>query len=174
MIMNIKFFGLILFLLMISSFVFSESISDYVVSSSVPLSTQITATGVYVPDANESAENVLCSFYVLNSGTGALMGRATSQYTTGTGRFALLNYYANEPTFKRGYCYTLRSECGAVSVDSNFCVTQRESIAHVGAQEFAFFTEPENTDTGFIWGALIVILLIALLTILYFYKVVRA
>lgn len=161
-----------LFLVLCVSFALSDTITDYTVPSSVPLGNNVTATGLFTAtDGNKSG--YLCSFYFLDANSGELIKRATDQYTTSTGRVTMAGFTITEPLFKRGSTYTLKTECGAIGVDANFLVAQRESIAHVGAQEFAFLTEPENTDTGFIWGSIIVVIVLICFVGIYFYRVAR-
>jgi len=146
-----KSFLLLLFLVLLGGFVFSaDAISNYTADANVPLGLNITATGIFTADDGNSS-GVLCSFYLVDAETGVLVKRATDQYTTGTGRFTLVGYPITEPVFKRGEDYNVRTECGTATADLTFLVAQRESISHLGAQEFDYLTEPENTDTAFIW-----------------------
>ena len=140
---------LLLILFASLGFVFSDSITSYVVPSSVPLGQTITASGIY-SDSNTT----LCSFYFFNTDTGDLVTRATSQYTSGTGRFALAGFPITEPRFKRDSNYSLQSECGSATANLSFVVTQRETVAFVGQQEFDYLTNNENVDTVFMWGAM--------------------
>jgi hypothetical protein len=147
----------------------SPQITDYNVPSQVNLGDMITATGIY-SDTNGSTYNkVLCSFYFLDA-NGDLVKRASDQYTTGTGRFTMVNFIPSEPIFKRGETYTLQSECESSSASDSFLLAQRESIAHVGSNEFEYITNPENTDTLFIWGAIIGILL---LVFMFLFGIIR-
>jgi len=155
MLMNKKFLS-VLVLLLIIGFVSADSISSYEVDSSVPLDRYISATGIYNSDSNVG---ILCSFYFFDVGTGVLVNRATDQYTTTTGRFTMPSFPINEPKFKRDSNYILTTECGTASSSSSFLVNQRETIAFYGQQEFDFATDQGNTDTVFIWGVLILILI---------------
>jgi hypothetical protein len=141
---------LLLLLFALLGFVFSDSITSYVVPSSVSLGQTITASGLY-SDANTT----LCSFYFFDASSGALVTRATSQYTSGTGRFALAGFPITEPRFKRDSNYLLQSECGNASASLSFVVSQRETVAFWGQQEFNYVTNNENLDTVFIWGAIV-------------------
>ena len=145
-----KKFCLVFAFFLLFGFVFADSISGYVVPSSVPLGQTITASGIF-SDANST----LCSFYFFDANTGALVTRATSQYSSTTGRFALAGFPITEPRFKRDSNYLLQSECGSASASLSFVVTQRETVAFIGQQEFDYLTDNENLDTVFIWGSMI-------------------
>lgn len=127
-----------LFVLLISAFAFSDTITDYQVPSSVPLNQPITATGVYWDDSNTHSI-VLCSFYILEDGK--IVYRETDQYSTATGRFAMNGRLLTEPLTVRGEEYTLRSECGTATVDSNFKVDQKQEAINV----FGFNWYPQGS-----------------------------
>ncbi len=164
---SMKKYSLLLFIILLSSFCFAESITDYKITNEVNLDQQVTATGLYSSDTNTDA-GVLCSFYFFDATTGALVNRATDQYTTQTGRFTMPSFPIREPGFKRGSDYTLTSECGGVAVDSNFSVIQRETISHSANQEFEYLTSPENTESITIWGIMVAFIAILILPILGF------
>lgn len=173
--MNMKIMLLLIIVIMLvacTGGVFADTISNYSVPASVPLGNNVTATGLF-EDSNGLKSGFLCSFYFFEQNTGVLVKRATDQYSTSTGRVTMAGFPINEPLFKRDQNYTLRTECGTTFADANFLVAQRESIAHTASQEFEFITEPENTDTGFIWGTIIAVIIIAVLLLLYFYRVAR-
>jgi hypothetical protein len=136
-------------LILLASFVFSTSISNYRVPSSVMLDQQVTAVGTFSGGAG-----VWCSFYVLDANTRVIVYHASDQITIGSGQFAMNPKTVSEPVFLRGSTYTVETICSDAVSDANFVVLQRESIARAGAQEFAFITSPENTDTLFIWGGI--------------------
>lgn len=159
---------LLLFLLCFG-FAFADTITGYVVPSSVALGNNVTATGLFA-DTNGNKANYLCSFYFLDANTGNLIKRATDQYTTTTGRVTMAGFQIVEPLFKRGQTYTLRTECGLTSADKNFLVAQRETIADAGAQEFEFVTNQGNTDTIFIWGLMGALILLVIGTLAMVFK----
>lgn len=147
----------ILLLLIFIPFISADTIENYSVKSSVPLGQDTTAFGLFQDDANIHG-NILCSFYLLDM-DGVLIDRADDQYTDSLGYF-MSKFNINEPNFKRDSNYNLKTICGSASQDANFVVGQRESISHLGGQEFDYFTSPENTDTAFIWGIFILIFLV--------------
>jgi hypothetical protein len=151
------------------SFAFADTITDYRVPDNIPLNQLATATGLF-EDSNGIKDGYLCSFYFLDATTGDLIKRATDQYSTKTGRFTMAGFPITEPLFKRDSNYTLRSECGTASADANFTVGQIETLSHAGEKNFEFITNPENTDTFFIWGALIVLLAIFIFGIISLFK----
>lgn len=122
--------------------VFADAISDYTVASGVPLNQKIYATGNF-EDSNGAKNNFLCAFYFFDS-NGALIYRATEQYTTTTGRFAMNGVELKEPYFVRGQQYSLKTECGLASADANFSVGQKqEAIDFFG---FKFFPQSVGYD----------------------------
>jgi len=136
----------------------ADTINNYEVKDPVPLNQYATAYGLFQDtDANVHG-NVLCSFYLLDI-NGVLIDRADDQYTDSLGYF-MSKFAVTEPDFKRGETYTYRTVCGGISVDGNVTIGQRESLSHVGGQEFDYLTSPENTDTIFIWGIFGLILLV--------------
>lgn len=157
-------------LLLLLSFFDASTINNYKVKEEVPLGLNVTATGNYV-DTNGLNSGRLCAFYLLDVNS-VLINRADDQYTDSLGNFAMF-FSINEPDFKRGSSYQVKTVCGDANSSASFSVEQRESIAHAGAQEFAFLTEPENTDTGFIWGIFFVGFIIVVLVIVYLYKFAR-
>jgi hypothetical protein len=118
-------FGLFLFILM--GFVCSATITDYIVPSNIPLNMPMTATGIY-SDVNQIS-GIKCSFFFFDGNE--LIDRATDEYTAGTGRFGLVNYYIREPTFQRGKTYSLRSECGGAFATADFIVGQKEEVFEI-------------------------------------------
>lgn len=116
-----------LFLFILMGFVCSATITDYIVPSNIPLNMPMTATGIY-SDVNQIS-GIKCSFFFFDGNE--LIDRATDEYTAGTGRFGLVNYYIREPTFQRGKTYSLRSECGGAFATANFSVGQKEEILEV-------------------------------------------
>lgn len=133
----------------------ADSISNYNVKDPVKLGQEATAFGLFQDDANNNG-NVLCSFYFLDSND-VLIDRANDQYTDSLGYF-MGKFTITEPDFKREQRYTIRTVCGGATEDGNFLVSQRESIAHTGTQEFDYLTAPENLDTIAIWALMIVII----------------
>ena len=94
-----------------------------------------------------------------------MVSRATSEYTTSTGRITLAGFQISEPLFKRGKEYSLVVECGDASAQSDFNVTQRETIAHVGQEEWDYVTNEDNTTTLGIWvilGGFILIFIVGI------------
>ena len=150
---------LILFALCLSFVSATPQITDYNVPNQINLGDMITATGIYSDSNGTPYNRVLCSFYFLDA-NGDLIKRASDQYTTGTGRFTMVNFIPSEPIFKRGETYTLQTECDSSGATDSFLLAQRESIAHVGSNEFEYLTNPENTDTLFIWGAILGIMVL--------------
>jgi hypothetical protein len=148
MVMNKKF-CLIFFLIFLCASVFAGGLSNYVVPDSVSLGQHITATGFY-SDGNNPINNIKCSFYFLND-LNVVVERATDEYTTSSGRFVLTPFLITEPTFLRGQEYILKTECGTFTEEKTFVVGQRQTIAHLGSQEFEYITNPENVDTLSIW-----------------------
>lgn len=149
-----KFCSILLVLFLFVGGVFAaDSITEYIVPSSVSLGQSISATGITDVVAGE-----LCDFYFFDSGM-VLVDRATAEYVASGGRFAMSNFVINEPTFKRDQNYTLRTECGDTFADANFTVLQREGIGRVGQQEFSFLTMDENISTLLIWGFFLLIIL---------------
>lgn len=121
--MNKKYIFLGLILLVLSSFVLADTITQYTLPSDVPLNQKITVTGLY--DSNAGKNAVLCSFYFLDD-DGKLVYRASDQYTVSSGRFTMLGVTMTEPTFVRGQTYTLHTECGGAVADGNFFVGQKQ------------------------------------------------
>ena len=143
---------LLLFVItLFGAFVLGDAITNYKVPYEVPLGLNVTATGTFL-DADGNAAAELCSFYFFDD-AGVLVKRATDQYSTTTGRFAMSGFPITEPVFKRDTNYRLRSECGSATADANFRVVQRETIAHTGTYEWEYLTNRENLDTILIWGA---------------------
>jgi len=154
-----KFFVFLLISLFLVSFVSADSITGLTMPTEVELDKTISATGIYSADSNVDA-GVLCSFYFFRASDDIFIVRATDQYTTATGRFTMPNFPITEPTFFRDSNYYLTAECGDASdTSSDFIVLQRESLARMGQQEFDFATSSGTTDTIFIWGVMILILL---------------
>lgn len=127
-------------------FNFAESITSYKVPSSTPLNQGITATGLYVPDANIYA-NKLCSFYFLDS-TGNLVQRADDQYTDATGRFAMPPYVLSEPLFVRDGNYSLQAVCGTATATSSFIVSQKQEAFDIAG--FKFFPQSVGWDMKYL------------------------
>lgn len=145
--MNKGLFVLVLVCLFVSGFAFAidvDSISGYQVPSNVPLNQKITASGIF--DTNGVRNNVLCSFYFYEL-NGNLIARATDQYTTTTGRFAMNGTLLKEPTFVRGETYVLRTECGTVYADANFSVGQKQEAFDF----FGFKFYPQGTVMDFMY-----------------------
>lgn len=132
-----KYFLLIGLLLVLSSFAFADSITNYVVPISVPLNQPVTATGVF-SDSNGVNGGKLCDFYFFDS-TNNPVYRATAQYTATSGRFAMNGVVLVEPRFVRGQTYVLHSECGTASADANFSVDQKQEAFNVLG--FAFYPQ---------------------------------
>lgn len=124
---------LVLLFLSLNAFA-GQDINFYAVPATIPLNQEITATGVYYID-NNAQSGSLCSFYFLDS-TGVLIDRASDQYTTSAGRFAMQPYLITEPDFIRGSSYTLRTECGTAREDYNFQVIQKQEVASIGGLAF--------------------------------------
>jgi hypothetical protein len=122
-----KFLICLILLISLFGFVSADSISDYLVPSNIPLNMPITATGIY-NNLNEIS-GVKCSFFFFDGNE--LIDRATDEYTAGTGRFGLVNYYIREPTFQRGKTYSLRSECGGAFATADFIVGQKEEVFEI-------------------------------------------
>lgn len=122
-----KFLFCLILLVSLFGVVSADSISDYLVPSNIPLNMPITATGIY-NDVNE-VSGVKCSFFFFDGNE--LIDRATDEYTVGTGRFGLVNYYIREPTFQRGKTYSLRSECGGAFATADFSVGQKEEVFEI-------------------------------------------
>lgn len=153
--MEKKIIGLGVLLLLMCSFAFA-SITDYKVPDQVHLNQSVTATGKSLNDSNVPQVNELCSFVFFDT-NGNLVTRATDQYTDQTGRFTMPPFYVNEPEFLRDSNYTLKSICGSNEADQNFEVIQRQSIAHLGVQEFGYILDEENIGTAFIWFIMLMI-----------------
>lgn len=162
----------LLFFVLLLSFVLSApAISDYAVPTSVPLGGMISATGIYSNDGG-NVNAVLCSFYFFDSLGVLVPKRATDQYTTGSGRFSLVNFTPQEPFFKRGQTYSLLTDCNGAVADQNFLIAQRETIADPASKEFEYITNPENVDTVFIWAILVLVIVFIGLGIIFLFKVV--
>jgi len=158
-------FVVLIFLCLVGSvFAFDvDVISEYQVPTNVPLNQKITASGIF--DSNGVSNNVLCSFYFYEL-NGNLIGRATDQYTTTTGRFAMNGTLMQEPTFVRGQTYTLRTECGTVHADANFDVGQKQEAFDV--MGFKFY--PQGTVMDFMYlkdNGLMVFFLFMMLFVLF-------
>lgn len=159
----------LLLLLFLIGFAFADSLNNFVVPSSINLGNKITGTAFFV-DSNGVNSGELCSFYFLDKDSNVLITRATSEYTTSTGRITLAGFLIQEPLFKRGYEYTLAVECGDATAYSDFNVLQRETIAHAGRQEWNYFTDPNNTTTIGIWfilGSLIIIFIYGIVKLFF-------
>lgn len=157
------FAALLLFSLLLPAGAFADSIGSYVVPETVPLNQQVTATGVF---SNGDVNGVLCSFYFLDAETQALVGRATDQYTDGTGRFALPGYVITEPRFVRGELITLKSACGTAEADANFLISQRQDVfpgiyPQGLALDLHFWTEGDNAFI--LWFVFIIFMFIVAL-----------
>jgi hypothetical protein len=163
-----KFFAIAIFLLCLNFAFASTSITNYIIPSNVPLGDVVTATGV-LNDTNGTTEGYLCNFYFLDD-QNVLIKRATDQYTTSTGRFTMVNFVPTEPTFKRDHNYTVLSECKGATASATFLLGNFETISQPASQNFAWLTHPENTDTFFIWGALILFLGIFVIGIISLFK----
>lgn len=163
--MDFKYFNFLVALILLFSFCFaSDSITGFVVPSEVKLDQKVTATGFFI-DSNAMNEHQLCSFYFLDKDTNILVSRATSEYTTSTGRITLAGFQITEPLFKRGQEYSLVVECGDASAQQDFNVVQRETIAHLGQEEFDYATDENNLTTIGIWfvlGGLIIIFVLGI------------
>ena len=131
--MNKKMFLVMLLLICLSSFGFADIITDYTYPESVPLNQKVTLTGVF--DSNAGKNQVLCSFYFLDS-TSKLVYRATDQYTVASGRFTMLGVTMTEPIFVRGQTYTLHTECGGAVADGNFIVGQKQEAFNIAGYTF--------------------------------------
>lgn len=114
-------------------------ITNYSVPDEMPLNQGITATGKSLDDTNTPHVNQLCSFYFLKASDGILIDRASDQYTDKTGRFAMPQFYLNEPDFIRGKTYTLKTICGSNEADQNFSVVQKQEAFNLGG--FAFYPQ---------------------------------
>jgi hypothetical protein len=139
-----------LFVLVCVSFVGATSISNYSVPSVVPMGNSVTAFGVWSGGAG-----TWCNFFILDANTRVLVYRATDQLTSGSGRFSMNPKVITEPVFKRYSSYTLQTICADAVSDANFYVGQIESINSSAKANFEYLTNPENTDTFFIWGSMI-------------------
>ena len=149
----------------------ADTINNYSVKDPVPLNQYATAYGLFQDsDANING-NVLCAFYLLDQNA-VLIDRADDQYTDSLGYF-MSKFPVTEPNFKRGETYIYRTVCGGVSQDSNFSISQRESLSHLGGQEFDYLTSPENTDTVLIWGIFGIILIVLIFVGLKIFNVAR-
>lgn len=151
---------------------FADSITNYVVPSSVPLNQEVTATGLF--DGNAGKENIICSFYLVDL-QGNLVYRATDQYTTATGRFAMKGKILTEPKFVREQTYTLHTECGFATADANFLVAQKQEWFSVGGFNFfpqslpfdlLYFKDTNNSISIFWWFVIVLIFAVAIWLIL--------
>jgi len=124
---------LMILLLCFSVFAFADTISNYSLPSNVPLNQKVTVTGLF--DSNAGKNQVLCSFYFLDS-TSKLVYRATDQYTVASGRFTMLGVNMAEPIFVRGQTYTLHTECGGAVADGNFVVGQKQEAFNILGYNF--------------------------------------
>ena len=164
--MNKKFLVLS-FLLILMSFSFADSITDYVISDNVPLNQGVTATGTYTGDVNSG---VKCSFYFFDS-LGNPITRATDEYTDEQGRFFMPPFIVKEPIFQRYLDYNIVTSCGSASVNDSFNVGQKQEIApYLYPQgminDLVFWTDPENSYTSVFIGVL-VILFCAFIYVMY-------
>ena len=136
---------IILFLILLCFGVaFADTINQYSVPESSPLNQKITATGLF--DSNAGKNEVLCSFYFLDSDD-QLVYRATDQYTVASGRFTMIGTTLTEPLFVRGETYNLHTECGGATADADFTVGQKQEAFTIGA--FSFY--PQGTTMDFMW-----------------------
>jgi len=164
--------GLVLFALLGGAS--ADTITDYQVPATVPLNQGITASGLFTgTDANA---DVLCGFLFYDTNS-KLVGRASDEYTLGTGRFALPPYEINEPYFSRGQSYRLRTECGGATADANFTVIQKQEALKVGSwylipesltTDWAYWTDT-NKSFVVVVSAIILLSLFGM-AIIWFYK----
>ena len=141
---------------------FSDSITNYQVPEEVHLDQYITATGTFVDDEGQSADT-LCSFYFFDANTTLVGGgRASDQYTDGTGRFSMVFFKITEPTFKRDQIYTLQTSCGDTWTDANFTVVQWEGIGHTGEKDFEYVFMDENVGTVVIYFVMFLVIALVL------------
>ena len=118
-----------LFVLLLNSFAFAETIAGFKVPATVPLNQGITATGLYVPDGNIYA-NKLCSFYFLDTQNNLVI-RADDQYTDATGRFAMPPFTVTEPLFQRDNNYLIHVVCGTGTATGSFVIAQKQEAVDV-------------------------------------------
>lgn len=144
MYMKKAFILMILLLCFSFTFAFADVINDYSVPTNAPLNQKITATGLF--DSNAGKNNILCSFYFLDSES-KLVYRASDQYTVASGRFTMVGTMMSEPLFVRGQTYNLHTECGGATADANFSVGQKQEAFTIGG--FSFF--PQGTTMDFMY-----------------------
>lgn len=158
--MHKKILALIFLLAFITTVFSAQTITSYIVPNSIALNDTVTATGIY-NDTNGDISGQLCHFFFFNQ-YGVQVYRATSQYTTPTGRFAMNAVKLTEPTFVRDQNYVLETVCVGATADSNFSVVQTEQFFGWYPQSLAldllYFTNQENA-MFFFFGIIILLAL---------------
>lgn len=158
---------LILFLILLSSFVFAASLNQVKVRSDVPLNENLTVSGYYAdPDQNAG---VLCSFKIFDTQTSDkyLVKRLSDEYTFSDGSFST-EYKIIEPLFQRGFDYNVMVCCNIACYDQNFHVSQKDDIflGYSSASiinDVLFFIDPNLIGIIIFFVALLLILYVAVL-----------
>ena len=153
-----KIIILLILILVFSNFVLADTISNYNVSSEVPLEKNLTISGTFLDDLNQST-NILCDFYILNSDDEKIY-RLSSERTDLKG-----NFYANlqitETIFSRGSDYNVLTICDQADAISEFTVIQRETIYNPLLYEFKYITAEGNLFPIFLIGGFLLLIVLA-------------
>lgn len=142
------------FLLLFSSMVYANALTQVKIRSNVPLNEKLTISGIYTDsDANSG---VLCSFFLYDTQTSDkyLIRRLSDEYTFTGGIFST-EYQITEPLFQRGFDYNAVVCCNTACYDQNFYVDQKSEIAFGFTSaslimDTQFWTNPENSLTVFL------------------------
>ena len=146
--------------LMLGTYTYAtDLIGDYIVQpKNVPLNQELSISGVFIDDINDSA-NRICSFYITTQDGNAIY-RLSDQITDLTG-----NFYAfleiTEPRLKRGETYYMKTICGDAEIQQDFTVENRETIFQPVVWDFKWITDLGNINP-LIWigGGFFVVILI--------------
>lgn len=133
----------VLMLLALIPFSFSESITSLKMDTNVPVNTYQVVTGIYSTETNDLNENVLCSFSVVDVNE-FVVYRASDQYPQSNGYFTS-EFLVKEPTLKQGHDYNVTVRCGGVWDTNIFRVELPENIEQPFIAGVFWFTQPQNT-----------------------------
>ena len=165
-----KIIGLV-FLILVSSFVFAESLDSVVIPSKVSLNEELIIYGFFNGDVADG--NILCSFRIFDVyEDNRLIWRLSDEYTAADGFVNNSPFTITEPVFQRGKDYNAVICCSVSCADQNFYVGQTEEIAFGKTSsalitDLRFWVNPENSLTVVL---ILVGVLIVVGSISYFYK----
>jgi len=159
----------ILFLGVLAS---ADSISQYKIQSTIYMNELITITGVF-DDGGGSDANQLCSFYILDM-NGYLIERPDDEYTDGLGRFSSSSLRLTQPPFFVGEDYNVVTICDIAQTDSNFQAGNLRDVAFGVSMSWAWLTDRKNIDTFFVFGGILIFVLLFTGGMYYAYRMASA